>query len=157
MAAVAFSAELQPKDFAAFNAENADWAKQQIAKYPPGRQQSAIIPLLWRAQEQNGGWLPEPAIRHVGEMLGMPHIRALEVATFCTMFVLEPCGKSSRPGLRHHAVPVARRGGDLRRLQETHLGRAVPCLGRRQFLLGGSRVPGGLRECADGADLERHL
>jgi NADH-quinone oxidoreductase subunit E len=86
--------ELQPKDFA-FTAENADWAKKQIAKYPSGRQQSAIIPLLWRAQEQNGGWLPEPAIRHVGEMLGMPHIRALEVATFYTMFVLEPCGKKA--------------------------------------------------------------
>jgi NADH-quinone oxidoreductase subunit E len=85
---------LQPKDFS-FTAENAAWAKQQIAKYPEGRQQSAIIPLLWRAQEQNGGWLPEAAIRHVGEMLGMAHIRALEVATFYTMFLLEPCGKKA--------------------------------------------------------------
>ena len=84
----------QPKDFS-FTAENAAWAKKQIAKYPPGRQQSAIIPLLWRAQEQNGGWLPEAAIRHVGEMLGMAHIRALEVATFYTMFLLEPCGKKA--------------------------------------------------------------
>jgi NADH-quinone oxidoreductase subunit E len=83
--------EFQPKDFA-FTAENADWAKQQIAKYPEGRQQSAIIPLMWRAQEQNGGWLPEAAIRHVAEMLGIAHIRALEVATFYTMFLLEPCG-----------------------------------------------------------------
>ena len=49
---------VQPKDFS-FTAENAAWAKQQIAKYPPGRQQSAVIPLLWRAQEQNGGWLPD--------------------------------------------------------------------------------------------------
>ena len=85
---------LQPKEFA-FTAANAAWAKQQIAKYPPGRQQSAIIPLLWRAQEQNGGWLPEAAIRHVSEMLGMAHIRALEVATFYTMFLLEPCGKKA--------------------------------------------------------------
>src|ERR1700749_3052568 len=85
---------LQPKDFS-FTAENADWANKTIAKYPPGRQQSAIIPLLWRAQEQNGGWLPEPAIRHVGELLGMAHIRALEVATFYTMFILEPCGKKA--------------------------------------------------------------
>ena len=85
---------LQPKDFS-FTAENAAWAKRQIAKYPDGRQQSAIIPLLWRAQEQNGGWLPEAAIRHVGEMLGMAHIRALEVATFYTMFLLEPCGKKA--------------------------------------------------------------
>jgi len=85
---------LQPKEFA-FTAANAAWAKQQIAKYPPGRQQSAIIPLFWRAQEQNGGWLPEAAIRHVSEMLGMAHIRALEVATFYTMFLLEPCGKKA--------------------------------------------------------------
>jgi NADH-quinone oxidoreductase subunit E len=87
-------AHLQPKEFS-FTAENAAWAKQQIEKYPPGRQQSAIIPLLWRAQEQHGGWLPEAAIRHVGEMLGMAHIRALEVATFYTMFLLQPCGKKA--------------------------------------------------------------
>jgi NADH-quinone oxidoreductase subunit E len=86
--------ELQPKEFA-FTAENAEWAKKQIAKYPPGRQQSAIIPLLWRAQEQHGGWLPEAAIRHVADLLGMAHIRALEVATFYTMFLLEPCGKKA--------------------------------------------------------------
>jgi NADH-quinone oxidoreductase subunit E len=85
---------LQPKEFS-FTADNAAWAKQQIAKYPPGRQQSAIIPLLWRAQEQHSGWLPEAAIRHVSEMLGMAHIRALEVATFYTMFLLEPCGKKA--------------------------------------------------------------
>ena len=69
--------------------------RQQIAKYPEGRQQSAIIPLLWRAQEQHGGWLPEAAIRHVAELLGMAHIRALEVATFYTMFLLEPVGKKA--------------------------------------------------------------
>jgi NADH-quinone oxidoreductase subunit E len=81
----------QPKEFA-FTAENSAWAKQQIGKYPPGRQQSAIIPLLWRAQEQHGGWLPEAAIRHVADMLEMAHIRALEIATFYTMFLLQPCG-----------------------------------------------------------------
>ena len=86
--------ELQPANFT-FSAENLAWAKQQIAKYPEGRQASAVIPLLWRAQEQNGGWLPEAAIRHVSEMLGMAHIRALEVATFYTMFLLEPCGKKA--------------------------------------------------------------
>jgi NADH-quinone oxidoreductase subunit E len=83
--------EQQPKEFA-FTAENAAWAQQQIAKYPAGRQQSAIIPLLWRAQEQNGGWLPEAAIRHVADILDMAHIRAMEVATFYTMFLLQPCG-----------------------------------------------------------------
>ena len=84
--------QVQPKDFA-FNAENLTWAKQQIAKYPEGRQRSAIIPLLWRAQEQAGGWLPEAAIRYVADMLSMAHIRGLEVATFYTMFNLAPVGK----------------------------------------------------------------
>jgi NADH-quinone oxidoreductase subunit E len=84
--------EQQPKDFA-FSAENLAWAKQRIAKYPEGRQASAIIPLLWRAQEQAGGWLPEVAIRHVADLLGLAHIRALEVATFYTMFNLTPVGK----------------------------------------------------------------
>jgi NADH-quinone oxidoreductase subunit E len=84
--------ELQPRSFA-FTAENLDWAKEQINKYPEGRQASAIIPLLWRAQEQAGGWLPQKAIEHVADLLGMANIRALEVATFYTMFNLEPVGK----------------------------------------------------------------
>jgi NADH-quinone oxidoreductase subunit E len=84
--------EIQPKEFA-FTAANAAWAKQQIAKYPEGRQASAVIPLLWRAQEQAGGWLPQKAIEHVAEILGMARIRVLEVATFYTMFNLEPVGK----------------------------------------------------------------
>jgi len=86
--------ELQPKEFA-FTAENMAWAKQQIAKYPPGRQQSAIIPLLWRAQEQAGGWLPQKAIEHVAQLLALPNIRALEIATFYTMFLLSPVGKKA--------------------------------------------------------------
>ena len=84
--------ELQPKGFS-FTAENLDWAKGQITKYPEGRQASAIIPLLWRAQEQAGGWLPQKAIEHVADLLAMPKIRALEVATFYTMFNLEPVGQ----------------------------------------------------------------
>jgi len=52
-----------------------------------------VIPLLWRAQEQAGGWLPKKAIEHVAEVLGMPNIRVLEIATFYTMFNLEPVGK----------------------------------------------------------------
>jgi NADH-quinone oxidoreductase subunit E len=85
--------ELQPKSFA-FTAENRAWADQEIGKYPPGRQASAIIPLLWRAQEQSGGWLPEAAIRAVADQLGLAHIRALEVATFYTMFNLAPVGRT---------------------------------------------------------------
>jgi NADH-quinone oxidoreductase subunit E len=83
---------LQPKEFA-FTADNLVWAKKQIAKYPEGRQASAVIPLLWRAQEQSAGWLPQKAIEHVAEVLGMARIRVLEVATFYTMFNLEPVGK----------------------------------------------------------------
>jgi len=85
-------AEKQPESFV-FTAENAAWAKAQIAKYPQGREASAVIPLLWRAQEQAGGWLPQKAIEHVATFLGMARIRALEVATFYTMFNLEPVGK----------------------------------------------------------------
>ena len=82
----------QPESFA-FTPENLEWANGQIAKYPLGRQASAIIPLFWRAQKQAGGWLPEPAIRHVADLLGMDYIRALEVATFYTMFNLAPVGE----------------------------------------------------------------
>jgi NADH-quinone oxidoreductase subunit E len=85
-------AEIQPESFE-FTPENRAWADRQIEKYPPGRQASAIIPLLWRAQKQNGYWLPKPAIENVAEQLGMPFIRALEIATFYTMFNLEPVGK----------------------------------------------------------------
>ncbi len=86
--------EQQPKEFA-FTAENLAWAQKQIAKYPEGRQQSAVIPLLWRAQEQHGGWLPQKAIESVAQMLGMAYIRVLEVATFYTMFLLQPVGKKA--------------------------------------------------------------
>ena len=86
--------ELQPKEFS-FSKDNLDWAKKQIAKYPAGRQASAVIPLLWRAQEQNGGWLPQKAIEHVAEILSMARIRVLEVATFYTMFLLSPVGKKA--------------------------------------------------------------
>jgi NADH-quinone oxidoreductase subunit E len=85
-------AEKQPPSFA-FTAENLAWAKAQIEKYPPGRQQSAVIPILWRAQQQCGGWVPQKAIEAVAEMLGMAKIRVLEVATFYTMFNLSPVGK----------------------------------------------------------------
>jgi len=84
--------EMQPADFA-FTPENQAWAKSQIAKYPEGRQASAVILLLWRAQEQAGGWVPQKAIERVAGMLGMPLIRVLEVATFYTMFNLAPVGR----------------------------------------------------------------
>lgn len=80
----------QPDSFA-FTPDNLAWAEAQISKYPAGREASAIIPLLWRAQEQEG-WLTKPAIEHVCDMLGLAHIRGLEVATFYFMFQLQPVG-----------------------------------------------------------------
>ena len=80
----------QPSSFA-FTPENLDWAKAQIAKYPEGRQASAVIPLLWRAQEQEG-WVTRPIIEYVANLLGMADIRVLEVATFYFMFQLQPVG-----------------------------------------------------------------
>ena len=84
----------QPESFV-FTKDNLAWAKKQIAKYPKGRQASAVIPLLWKVQEQHDNWVPEPAIRYVAEMLDMPYIRVLEVATFYTMFQLAPVGKKA--------------------------------------------------------------
>ncbi len=80
----------QPETFA-FTAANQAWAEAQITKYPEGRQASAIIPLLWRAQEQTG-WLTRPAIEQVAKMLDLAYIRALEVASFYFMFQLQPVG-----------------------------------------------------------------
>ncbi|WP_146344762.1 NADH-quinone oxidoreductase subunit E [Falsiphaeobacter marinintestinus] len=80
----------QPESFE-FTPTNQDWARAQISKYPEGRQASAVIPLLWRAQEQEG-WLTKPALERVGDMLGMAYIRVLEVASFYFMFQLKPVG-----------------------------------------------------------------
>lgn len=80
----------QPTSFA-FTPDNQKWAEGQITKYPEGRQASAIIPLLWRAQEQEG-WLTRPAIEHVCSMLGLANIRGFEVASFYFMFQLQPVG-----------------------------------------------------------------
>ena len=80
----------QPDSFT-FSDENLKWAQNQMKKYPSGRQASAVIPILWRAQEQEG-WLSKPAIEAVGELLEMPFIRVLEVASFYFMFQLAPVG-----------------------------------------------------------------
>lgn len=86
--------ELQPASFALTD-ENLAWAKTQVAKFPEGRQASAVISILWRVQEQHEGWVPEAAIRAVADLLDMPYIRVLEVATFYTMFQLQPVGKKA--------------------------------------------------------------
>jgi NADH-quinone oxidoreductase E subunit len=82
----------QPASFE-FTAENLEKAKYHIAKYPPGRQASAVLPLLDLAQRQSGNWLPKAAMDYVGEMLDMAPIRVYEVATFYTMFNLRPVGR----------------------------------------------------------------
>jgi NADH-quinone oxidoreductase subunit E len=82
----------QPEDFA-FTPENLDWAKAEIKKYPEGRQASAVLSLLWRAQDQIGGWISEPALRYVADMLDMAYIRVYEIVTFYTMFNLAPVGR----------------------------------------------------------------
>ena len=76
-----------------FTPENAAQAELVIARYPDGRQQSAVMPLLDLAQRQNGGWLPRAAIEYIADFLAMPRIRAQEVATFYTMYHLKPVGK----------------------------------------------------------------
>jgi NADH-quinone oxidoreductase subunit E len=83
-------AKIQPDGFT-FAAEAQDQVQWWIGKFPAGRQQSAVIPLLWLVQKQEG-WVPEPALRVVAEILSMPVIRVLEIATFYTMFQLSPVG-----------------------------------------------------------------
>ena len=82
----------QPASFE-FTPENLEEAKAHIAKYPKGRQASAVLPLLDLAQRQHAGWLPRAAMDHVAEMLGMAPIRVYEVATFYTMLNLRPVGR----------------------------------------------------------------
>ena len=86
-------AAVQPASFA-FKPATLKAAKVWMENFPPGKQQSAVVPTLWLVQKQEG-WLSEPAIRAVAELLGMPVIRVLEVATFYTMFMLEPVGSAA--------------------------------------------------------------
>ena len=93
-----------------FSPENLDEARRIIAKYPTGRQASAVLPLLHMAQRQNGGWLTLPALDYIAEFLEMAPIRVYEIATFYTMFKLRPIG-------RHHVevctnLPCWLRGSD---------------------------------------------
>jgi NADH-quinone oxidoreductase subunit E len=83
---------IQPEAFE-FTPENLERAKAHIAKYPLGRQASAVLPLLDLAQRQSGGWLPLAAMHHVADLLEMPRIRVYEVATFYTMLNLRPVGR----------------------------------------------------------------
>jgi NADH-quinone oxidoreductase E subunit len=82
----------QPASFS-FTPENLEKAKVYIAKYPPGRQASAVLWLLYLAQEQHDNWVPRAAMDHIAELLSMPRIRVYEVASFYTMFNLKPVGR----------------------------------------------------------------
>ncbi len=106
---------IQPESFV-FSAENLAWAKKTIGAYPAGKQASAIIALLWRAQEQNAGWLSKPAMEYVGQMLDMAFIRVYEVATFYTMFQLSPVGKKAHVQVCGTTPCMLRGAEDLKRV-----------------------------------------
>ena len=106
---------VQPESFA-FNAENMTWAKKTISTYPAGKQASAVIALLWRAQEQNAGWLTKPAMEYVGKMLDMAFIRVYEVATFYTMFQLSPVGKKAHVQVCGTTPCMLRGAEDLKKI-----------------------------------------
>ncbi len=103
----------QPESTFTFTSLNQEFAKETIAKYPEGREASAIIPLLWRAHEQNGNWLSRAAIEYVAAMIDMPYIRALEVATFYTMFQLKPVGAKAHIQVCGTTPCMLRGSGDL--------------------------------------------
>ena len=75
-----------------FDAENQQKAETYLAQYPPAHKQSALVPLLDLAQNQCGGWLPQPALEAVAALVGIPFLKALEVASFYSMFHLKPVG-----------------------------------------------------------------
>jgi NADH-quinone oxidoreductase subunit E len=110
----------QPDSFA-FSAENRKQVAWWIAKFPEGRQQSAVIPLLWLVQKQEG-WVPEPALRVVAETLSMPQIRVLEIATFYTMFQLSPVGSVAHVQLCGTSPCMLRGANALKRLLAERIG-----------------------------------
>ncbi len=110
----------QPASFA-FTPESLEKAHWWIAKFPAGRQQSAVIPLLWLVQKQEG-WVPEPALHVVAELLSMPLIRVLENVTFYTMFQLQPVGSVAHVQVCGTTPCMLRGAGDLKRLLEARMG-----------------------------------
>ncbi len=110
----------QPASFA-FSAEKLEEARGWIARFPPGRQQSAVVPLLWLVQQQEG-WVPEPALRVVADMLDMAVIRVLEVVTFYTMFHLEPMGSVAVVSVCGTPPCSIRGAADLKAVLERRIG-----------------------------------
>ena len=82
----------QPSDFE-FNKKNLEEAQKIIKNYPDGKQQSAVMPLLYLAQKQNDNWIPLVAMKYLAKLLNMPYIKVYEVATFYSMYNLSPVGK----------------------------------------------------------------
>ena len=150
--------KLQPKEFRLHGGEPRLGEEADRANIRKAARQSAVIPLLWRAQEQQAAGCRRRRSSTSPKCSAWRNIRVLEVATFYTMFLLAAGRQEgARAGLRHDAVPAARRRRAVRGLPRNDPSRAAPRLGRRQILLGRGRVPRRLRERADGADLERHL
>ena len=113
-------AKEQPASFA-FSKDTLKKAEWWIAKYPADRRQSAVIPILWLVQKQ-GGWVSEPALNAIAELLGMPVIRVFEVATFYTMFQLEPVGKVALVQLCGTTPCMLRGANDLKTVLEAKIG-----------------------------------
>jgi len=113
-------AKEQPASFA-FGAEALEKAHWWIAKFPAGRAQSAVIPLLWLVQKQEG-WVPEPALRVVAELLSMPVMRVFENVTFYTMFQLEPVGTTAFVQLCGTTPCMLRGANDLKATLEAKIG-----------------------------------
>ena len=113
-------AKEQPASFA-FAPEALDKARWWISKFPEGRAQSAVIPVLWLVQKQEG-WVPEPALRVVADLLGMPVIRVLENVTFYTMFQLSPVGTTAHVQLCGTTPCMLRGANDLKKTLEARIG-----------------------------------
>ena len=113
-------AKEQPATFE-FSKDTLKKVEWWIAKYPPHRKQSAVIPILWLIQKQDG-WVSEPAIRAIGDLLGMPFIRVLEVATFYTMFMLEPVGSAALIQVCGTTPCMLRGAGDLMKVCKSKIG-----------------------------------
>ncbi len=113
-------AKIQPDSFA-FSKETMAKCEWWIAKYPADRRQSAVIPILWLVQKQEG-WCPEPALRAIADLLGMPYIRVLEVVTFYTMFMLEPVGTSALIQVCGTTPCMLRGSGDLMKVCKDRIG-----------------------------------
>ena len=137
----------QPSSFA-FTPANQAWAEAQMTKFPEGRQASAVIPLLWRAQEQEG-WLTRPAIEAVADLLGMAYIRVLEVAT-----VPASARRPDRAfsNMRHHHMYDLRRRGFGLCVQRENCQQTACDFRGWKVQLGRGGVFGRLRQCADGSD-----